>query len=416
MKRKGTSFWQRMALGVVCVLIVGYTFYHLIGLFDADVETYAAGKTTETTTLNYSGYLFRDETVLTSPYTGAVDYQVEDGVKVHEGQKLASVYADGDVSTREAIQRIDRQIAVLEESLKSSATIVDMGSLKTSLKDEYTAIMKSLAEGSASGLSEKFQSFLADLNRVDVLQNKDSAQGYAVLEHLYETRQSVMNSAGDCKTYYARTSGYFYTSTDGLEEWFTLDAVSEENFTAESFFELTAKLEQSSETENSAFGKICRSNEWKLVLPISVEDSRYFEVGVTYSGLFGGTSEATIPLTLEQVAEAANEGLTLLVFSADRMPSGFSFDRCQNVSIEVEQISGIYIPQDIVVRYGGGKGVYILRGSVVHFRYVEILYTGSDYYLVKADLEDDEHGRKFLQVNDIIILNGKNLFEGRVMD
>ena len=62
----------------------------------------------------------------------------------------------------------------------------------------------------------------------------------------------------------------------------------------------------------------------------------------------------------------------------------------------------------------GERGIYVLRGNVVRFRRIEIVYTGEDYYLVKSSVEDTEY--EYLQVNDLIILNGKNLFDGRVLD
>ena len=105
----------------------------------------------------------------------------------------------------------------------------------------------------------------------------------------------------------------------------------------------------------------------------------------------------------------------LLVFSCDRQPDGFSFDRCQSVSITVSAVSGLYIPKSVVKKIDGEKGVYILRGSIVYFRHIRVVYTGSDYYLVAADTEHDDE-RTYIRPNDMIILNGRNLFDGRVLD
>ena len=116
MKLKSNSFQQRLVLGLIFVLIFSYALYHLLGLFGEEIETFAAGVTTEKTVLSEDGYIFRDETVLTSSLGGAVDYQTESGVKVSKGQALATVYEDGDSETRETIFRLDRQIALLEES------------------------------------------------------------------------------------------------------------------------------------------------------------------------------------------------------------------------------------------------------------------------------------------------------------
>ena len=105
----------------------------------------------------------------------------------------------------------------------------------------------------------------------------------------------------------------------------------------------------------------------------------------------------------------------LVIFSCDRLPSDFSLTRRQNVRITVESMSGIYVPRDVTVRVDGDRGVYILRGNVVYFRYIDILYEGTDYYLVRDGIVDEE-GFVYLQVNDLIIQSGKNLFDGRVLD
>ena len=61
------------------------------------------------------------------------------------------------------------------------------------------------------------------------------------------------------------------------------------------------------------------------------------------------------------------------------------------------------------------RSVYILRGSVVHFRYIEIVYEGSDYYLVSAK-GGGESGVVYLAENDLVIVGGKNLFDGRILE
>ena len=105
----------------------------------------------------------------------------------------------------------------------------------------------------------------------------------------------------------------------------------------------------------------------------------------------------------------------LIVFSCDRLPEDFELLRRQSVQITVDSTSGIYVPKDCVKKHDGMRGVYILRGSVVHFRQIDILFEGSDYYLVKSGLEGDEE-IEYLQVNDLIILNGKQLFDGMVVN
>jgi hypothetical protein len=84
------------------------------------------------------------------------------------------------------------------------------------------------------------------------------------------------------------------------------------------------------------------------------------------------------------------------------------------VRIELDSVSGIYVPKKAVESVRGNEGVYILRESVVHFRHIYVVSEGSDYYLVSEDNPDD--GLVYLSPNDLIILNGTNLFEGRILE
>ena len=412
MKFKSNSFGQRLVLGLVFVLIFSYALYHLVGLFGEEISTFAAGVTTEKTILNENGYIFRDETVLTSPFGGVVDYQTESGVKVSKGQALATVYEDGDAEARERVLRLDRQIALLEKSFGDATSVTEMGELKESVRYTYDALVKMMATGDTGELSKRADELLVGLNSMDSLSKGDKAQGYATLDALRAERQQILDESGLSHTHTALTTGYFYTEVDGYEDEFTM-AVAE-TLTVSSFYDLLDQKSSRSVGQEPVYGKMCDSSEWLLVLPVETREQRYFEEGMTYSAEFFQNNHTVLPMTLDRIIESAEEG-ALLVLRTDRLPEDFSFDRCQSVRLEIDRVSGIYVPRDVVERESGGfRGVYVLRGNVVYFRRIDIVYEGSDYYLVRAGVEDEEN--PYLQVNDLIILNGKNLFDGRVLD
>jgi len=372
------------------------------------MSTYAAGVTTETTAVSGGGYLFRDETVLTSSYAGAVDYRVKDGAKVAKGQALATVYEQGNAATREQIRRLDEQIALLEQSTAEALNGLDMGEVKSSVGSTYHTLVKKLAEGDTGGLSYQADQLLVGMNQMQGLVEGEGSVAQETLLQLKEQRAALLAGSGASLDCQASQNGYFYAEADGYETLYTMEKA--ERLTADSFYELISTPASSVET---AYGKLAYDSEWMLVLPIQAEEQQHFTEGEVYVGLFEENNHTEIPLTLERMIES-DEG-ALLVFRSDRLPKNFFFSRCQTVRIEVDSISGIYVPKAVIHRVDGYRGVYILRGSVVHFRYIEILYEGSDYYLVKDGMEDNEEF-SYLQVNDLIILDGKNLFDGRVLD
>lgn len=409
MKKKGSFFRHKLALGLIFTLTLTYSVYHLITMFGEDISTYAAGVTTESMVLNYNGYLFREETVLTSSYGGVVDYHVENGIKVAKGQALSTVYQNGDAQSRAEIRQLDDAIAVLRTSLEGFTSTTDIGVAKEEVSNRYVSLVKLLADRQAGGLSYQRNQFLIGLNQMSALTEGEEAPSYETLRGLEEQRDALLGAGGESRTYAAPQSGYFYSETDGYEGLFTADAAK--NMSGNAFYKLITK--EPADTSKD-YGKISYTSEWYFVLPIAIEEQRYFEVGEVYDGTFE-ESQVTLPLTVERIVEVPDEGSALIVFLCDRLPEHFSFDRCQSLRVEVAKVSGIYVPKSVVERQDGGRGVYVLRGSVVHFRYIDIVYEGSDYYLVRQDVEDEED-RTYLKVNDLIILNGKNMFDGRILD
>ena len=104
--------------------------------------------------------------------------------------------------------------------------------------------------------------------------------------------------------------------------------------------------------------------------------------------------ERVVPMTLERALgyeSEAVEKIVLLVFSCDHLPDGEALERNLSISVDVGSVSGIYVPRSAVAYMDGQRGVYILKGSVVQFRAIEVAYIGKDYYLVEADFDDDEY-------------------------
>ena len=118
----------------------------------------------------------------------------------------------------------------------------------------------------------------------------------------------------------------------------------------------------------------------------------------------------------ENVRQDSKESCLLLVFSCDRLPESGALDRSLSVSVTVDSRSGIYVPAGAIELLDGYRGVYVLKGSVVCFRTVEIIYIGNDYFLVAEEPEDENIPYEYLTVNELIIVNGKNLFDGRILD
>ena len=77
-KRK-KAFLPKVAMFIFVAIVFVYTAYHLVHLFlSEEIITIISGVTTESETVSGTGYIFRDETLLSSGTAGAGDYFVSD--------------------------------------------------------------------------------------------------------------------------------------------------------------------------------------------------------------------------------------------------------------------------------------------------------------------------------------------------
>ena len=402
---------QRIAVAIICIAVLSYTVFHMVHLFDEELSTVVVRSATEETVIELEGHIFRDEEVIRSSYGGAVDYVAQNGVKLGIGDEIAVVYEQGsNANINGTIEAIDRKIAILEQSREKDVTLSALPSINQEAGKDYGTIIKKLASGDARGISSDIDGLTAELAKVSVLTNETSPVPHT-LKSLYELRSQMSTSGGNSQRITANKTGYFYADVDGYETRFTYEKA--ENLSCDEYNKLITSDPSRSNEGGYAIGKTTESTQWRFVSVLEQKEAAYFKEGELYEVDFNGGGEMRMPLTLEKISQDGAQ--CLLVFNCDRIPLGFDFARSQSVSVIVQSVTGISVPKTAVHKTGGEFYVYILRGSVVLERKIDVVYETRDYYTVRDGLEPDgEH--VYLQSNDNLILNGKNLFDGRIVD
>jgi len=412
MRDTGTrNIAQRIAMGVICLVVVFYTVYHMIGLFSPPLTTIVVGSTTETSSVSFDGYIFRDEAVVTASYSGAVEYAVPNGTRVAIGKPLATVYSEGShLSVKYRLEYLDDRIALLEQSVNGSHSYGELETVREDVAATHTDIAAMLASGQLQSLSVQVSDMLVGLGKESMITDKESPLP-ATLNALYEERNGTAAAGGSSAEILNKTPGYFYTSVDGYESLFTAEAA--QSLTPEAYEELLAQKPETEYGGKAPIGKLAPTSDWYFVCAVSHLSASYFEEGQTYDTEFTSSNGLHMPLTLERMQEDGSD--VLLIFSGDRTPEGFDFARSQSVRILTESQSGIHVPKSATHKRRGILYVYILRGSVVQERRIEVVYEGEDYYLVQDGVGSEENGL-YLKSNDQLILSGTNLFDGRIME
>lgn len=413
--KKSKAFLPKVAMFIFLAIVFVYTAYHLVNLFlSEDIETIISGVTTESDSVSGTGYVFREEILFTSGTAGAVDYFVADGEKIGVGQQIANVYgvslsSDGILAKR-MLFLTDKQISLLEKSVISGAEVTDLASLRKDAGDTYYKILNLISERDTSELAVQTENMMVTMNKMNVLTDGTSSVTKS-LDALRAQRESYL--VGEHMPQTSHKSGYFYYTPDGFESRFKPSAL--EDMTANEFYSLVHYYENTEPKIDSAvYGKLAETTVWYFAMPLSQKRAASLVDGNDYRLTFKENNNTTLTMTLEKRIEANSREESILIFKCNRLPDNFILDRCQNAEIEISSMDGIYVPLSAMKRVNGVRGVYVLRGSVVHFRKVDIIYNGADYCLV-AESGEAEGNYEYLGTNELIITNGKNLFDGRIL-
>lgn len=414
MTRKGflKKYALRFAVTLAMLGIIVYTVAHAMGFAMGNVLTTPVRRITDTQITSAEAYLFRNEEVITSTNTGLVDTLVENGTKVAKNVSVAKVWSTEEsgealTSAQLHLTRINRAIRILEKAkLKAGTPLSEANKYRAEYTTLYREISAATEEGNLDRIPALEEKLLIALNRyVSLVGETDQTKTY--LQSLMNEKQDLIGDATAIEVKSETSSGLFYDSgyVDGYESIFTVDA--RETLTPETLHTLA----ESTPTipEGQTVGKLVYGYEWYLALELSPSVAMGFQTGKGYRFTFPENNDSTATLTLE--TKVTGTGTVLAVFRCDSYPNDFLFYRKQTVEITVGESEGFYIPETALVTQNGVTGVYVFEESTVRFRQAEIIWRGEGYAIAALP---GENSFTALKENDILIVSGDDLYEGKV--
>ena len=412
---RAVKILKNIGIAIVCLCVLSYSVFHVSSLFSEEIGTVVVGPTTEKETVSISGYIFRDATpIYSDKYTGAVEYLVKNGEKVAIKDELAVVYEAGNSSDGASLVFvIDETLELLRATADKKPSVSKLSELRAAASSAYYSIMKQLSSGTNIAISPDEKKLLVALNSIAVLTDEDFDINKTIGE-LTDLRQSVLAAGGESEKVCAENSGYFYTGVDGFEGAFTPEAAK--TLDREELLAMFDSPEENRKSfDRSCIGKMSYDSKWCFAAEIKADEAERFAEGETYAVEFTSGGHFEIDMTVLRVLRDADESRAVIVFESNILPDGFNF-RMQTAKIITDTVRGIYVPRSAVHRRGYEKVVYILKGSVVQLRHIDVIYEGSDYYLVREKVKTEKGDtRVFLSSNELLIVRGSNLFDGRIL-
>ncbi len=412
------NFFKQLFTVICSVAVVAYVILQLSLTAGTEVEAEYAFYELLNETVEAQAYIFRDEIPLRQSVSGARSYLAFDGEKVAIAQPICTTYQNADdAAIQEQINDIDRQINILKKSnIITSSFSTDLAKTNAAINENMMAMQRAVADGDLQSASRYEDELLIQMNRREAIV-ADSKDYYGSrITTLEKQRYDLQSSlSGTGFTSVATTSGYFYYGVDGYEKIFTASAL--ESITAGKLKELS-ETEPDTQLSSQCLGKLSPTSKWYIAFTSTKRVASNFEVGNKYKVIFPFSGDMEIEMTFDRTVSSVKEEEAVLVFSTHVLAEGFNFSRKQDVRVVSNAIQGLKI-RTSALRYVDGKtGVYTLTATQkVLFKTVDVICESDGFYIVALPNPSDRTYRDLekLSLNDVVIIGGKDLYEGKVL-
>lgn len=408
----------RVGLTVLLFCLIVYTVYHAVGGSAGSLNTTPVRQVTDTALVTGEGWLFRDETVLTAEGVGLVNTLATGGTKVGRNTQLFEVWYPAGMTAEKLpdeqlrLDSLNRQIALLEASLLPEGTkLSSAAGYRNDAMKKLSEIRAGIRNGNWTGIHDADRELFISLSRyTSLLSSEDGIR--QTLAVLRDQRSAMLNGEHRI-TVNDSASGYYYTkdAVDGLETVFRTQEL--ETLTGERFAQLKAATPLSD--GSLAAGKICYGYQWHLALTLPADLAAGLETDTAYTVKFPENRNRELRLICTALRDAGDgSGQTIVILRSDVTPADFAFLRSQAVELTLGESTGLYIPEQAVVKLGGETGVYIFDSGTVVFRRIAAGVERDGYLLVPVEDPEPEKPSAYLALNDLMVLSGKNLYDGKV--
>ncbi len=348
-----------------------------------------------------TGYILRNETVVQAPSAGLFEPSVKDGDRVAKGSQLG-VFTGGDIDNKLASELADvtRRINEIKNS-ESVATLYasDEARIYSVVKTTTATIRKNCSEENYLAAAENTRQLGMLVEKKYSVENASARD--KLLVDLEQEKLSLEGRLGGIRgNVSSPASGYFYTTLDGLEGTFKEEELS--LLTAEGLKKYEEALSAFQPTASA--GKVVDSYVWYLAASVSKDEDVPVTPGKSVTVSVDGSQ--FVKANVVAVNEEKDGTITLVVKSTRNIP-GIYEKRSVQFEICIEEHSGLYVPSAAIRVVDEITGVYVMgANNAVSFKCVNILLEEDDYYIVSKDYTPPEGCRfEALENYDNVLVN-----------
>ena len=424
---------KKIIAALVTVLIIVYLGYVFGRAGFTQVKTVSAIQTTVYDSIDVNAYIIRSEKYVEYKENGVISYTVSDGDKVSKNENIANIFENANMSSKkQELDELEKNLAALEQLEKNIGTFTQTpDEIDKSISELLCRSNISVAEGELKTADKNILDVLYCINERQLITEKSVSYQEKIdeIKKRIEDIKKSDNSIQKNKGINASVSGYFSSHTDGYEQAFDIKKLNELMPGA-----LAEGKIQKKDVSKNVIGKIIDKVYWYIVFEVNSQDAIKIKNAAYLKVNIPVVSNDNILLEMESINQPDKSGNALVVMKGTYMNEQMSNVRNEDVSILLDDFTGIYVPKTAVhektLKYtsvdGEGNettvekstsGVYVRIGNEISFKQIEAIYSGEDYVIsnVSVKSENVADDTEVLRIYDQIVTEGANLYDGKII-
>ena len=424
---------RRVIAAFVTVLIIVYLGYVFGRAGFTQVKTISAMQTTVYDSIDVNAYIVRSEKYIEYKGNGVISYTVSDGDKVSKNENIADIFESANTSSKkQELDELEKNLASLEQLEKNIGTFTQTpDEIDKSVSEFLSRANISVSEGNLKAADKNILDVLYCINERQLITEKSVSYQEKIdeikarIEEIKKSDNTVQKNNG----INASVSGYFSSHTDGYEQAFDVSKLKELTPGA-----LGEDKIQKKDVSQNVIGKIIDKVYWYIIFEVSSEDTLKIKNAAYLKVNIPVVSNDNILLETECINQPDKSGNSLVVMKGTYMNEQMSNIRNEDVSIMLDDFTGIYVPKtavhEKVLKYtstddeGNEKtvekstsGVYVRIGNEISFRQIEPIYSGDDYVISNVSIKEENTAddTEVLRIYDQIVTEGANLYDGKII-
>lgn len=384
-----------------------YLIYHLVNRSNTEIKTEFALKETVYKTIDAECFVVRDEEFIKNDSVGTSVSFVNDGERVARGDTVSVIFnSSQDAAAYLKAEELKKCIEHYEElSGQANFQPLNINSLTKKINNELFDYLDSV----------ETRNFLKATSSVELL--RDSVTGKQIatgktldlqdkLAELNDELASLNSNNLEFTEIKTENAGYFISGSDGYENTLKFDDIG--NLTVKDVKKAIKSKPQKIDSE--VVGRTVSSFKWFIVCVVDTEktvditNDRKIYLNFPESGI------EKLSVKVHKIGER-KDNETVVIFSCDEMNENLSDFRIEKIEIITDEYSGFKISNSAIRTVEGVQGVYIVRGNLMGFRKIKIVYTTDDYSIVV----NPENSSGFIKLYDKVITEGVDLYDNKLI-